>query len=202
MCGGYRDRLLRCGDLGPLNAPIALSRPASAGACARQRRITSVDCRSTNKAAVYLGYCFFGERGALLFAASLSCLSARMDSTSYEDKDAGLAGYAARSIGQAVAGVSAAAGGARPFLIGHSLGGTFAAISRPSIPAACVVSSYCRHRSRSRPAAVRSGIFSSPSRNYRCPRWIPYPIPCCRNSAPLRHPKPFFGRNCSLRSAA
>ena len=47
---------------------------------------------------------------------------------SYEDKDAGLADYAVRSIGQAVTGVSAAAGGARPFLIGHSLGGTFAAI--------------------------------------------------------------------------
>jgi polyhydroxyalkanoate synthase len=47
---------------------------------------------------------------------------------SYKDKDAGLADYAVRSIGQAVAEVSAAAGGARPFLIGHSLGGTFAAI--------------------------------------------------------------------------
>ena len=47
---------------------------------------------------------------------------------SYKDKDAGLADYAVQSIGQAVAEVSAAAGGARPFLIGHSLGGTFAAI--------------------------------------------------------------------------
>jgi polyhydroxyalkanoate synthase subunit PhaC len=45
-----------------------------------------------------------------------------------EDRDAGMADYAVRSIGQAVDSVSAAAGGARPFLMGHSLGGTFAAI--------------------------------------------------------------------------
>lgn len=40
----------------------------------------------------------------------------------------GLADYAGRFIGQAVARVSADAGGVEPFLIGHSLGGTLAAI--------------------------------------------------------------------------
>jgi polyhydroxyalkanoate synthase len=44
------------------------------------------------------------------------------------DKDAGLAGYAGKSIGAAVARVSRDAGGAKPFLMGHSLGGTLAAI--------------------------------------------------------------------------
>jgi polyhydroxyalkanoate synthase subunit PhaC len=45
-----------------------------------------------------------------------------------EDRNAGLADYAARSVARAAARVSAAAGGAKPFLMGHSLGGTFAAI--------------------------------------------------------------------------
>jgi len=44
------------------------------------------------------------------------------------DDDAGLAGYAWKSIGAAVARVSRDAGGARPFLLAHSLGGTLAAI--------------------------------------------------------------------------
>ncbi len=47
---------------------------------------------------------------------------------SSEDRNAGLADYAGRSIAQAVARVLAASGGAKPFLMGHSLGGTFAAI--------------------------------------------------------------------------
>jgi polyhydroxyalkanoate synthase subunit PhaC len=42
--------------------------------------------------------------------------------------DAGLAEYADRAIGEAVATVSRAMGGMRPFLAGHSLGGTLAAI--------------------------------------------------------------------------
>ena len=53
---------------------------------------------------------------------------------SYEDRNAGLADYAARSIGQAVARI-AAVRGAKPFLIGHSLGGTFAAIFAALDPA-------------------------------------------------------------------
>jgi polyhydroxyalkanoate synthase subunit PhaC len=47
---------------------------------------------------------------------------------SYRDANAGLGDYALRSIGEAVTQVSSAVAGARPFLIGHSLGGTFAAI--------------------------------------------------------------------------
>jgi len=54
---------------------------------------------------------------------------------SFKDKNAGLADYAVQSIGQAVARVSSAAGGARPFLMGHSLGGTFAAIFAAFNPA-------------------------------------------------------------------
>jgi polyhydroxyalkanoate synthase subunit PhaC len=46
----------------------------------------------------------------------------------HRDPDAGLADYAVRSIGEALARVAAAVGGANPFLMGHSLGGTFAAI--------------------------------------------------------------------------
>jgi polyhydroxyalkanoate synthase len=45
-----------------------------------------------------------------------------------DDDDAGLAGYARKSIGAAVTRVSRDAGGARPFLLAHSLGGTLAAI--------------------------------------------------------------------------
>ncbi len=45
-----------------------------------------------------------------------------------DDRNAGLSDYTARAIGQAVARVSIEAGGAKPFLVGHSLGGTFAAI--------------------------------------------------------------------------
>jgi polyhydroxyalkanoate synthase len=41
---------------------------------------------------------------------------------------AGLAEYAGEAIGEAVAAVAQASGGARPCLMGHSLGGTFAAI--------------------------------------------------------------------------
>jgi polyhydroxyalkanoate synthase len=44
------------------------------------------------------------------------------------DKSAGLADYAGRSIAEAVRRVSRETGGARPFLMGHSLGGTLAAI--------------------------------------------------------------------------
>jgi len=44
------------------------------------------------------------------------------------DKDAGLADYVGRSIGEAVATVTQEAGGTRPFIMGHSLGGTLAAI--------------------------------------------------------------------------
>lgn len=47
---------------------------------------------------------------------------------SAETVAAGLAAYAARSLADAVAAVSGRAGGARPCLAGHSLGGTFAVI--------------------------------------------------------------------------
>jgi polyhydroxyalkanoate synthase len=53
------------------------------------------------------------------------------------DKDAGLADYATRSIGEAVAIVARQAGGKTPLVMGHSLGGTlgaiFAAFDPPSI---------------------------------------------------------------------
>ncbi len=42
--------------------------------------------------------------------------------------NAGLAEYADQAIGEALAAVASEADGTRPFLIGHSLGGTFAAI--------------------------------------------------------------------------
>lgn len=42
--------------------------------------------------------------------------------------DAGLDAYAGQSLADAVARVTARSGGAKPFLMGHSLGGTFAAI--------------------------------------------------------------------------
>ena len=47
---------------------------------------------------------------------------------SHSDKDAGLGDYATRSIGEAVAAVAQQAGGKTPLLMGHSLGGTLAAI--------------------------------------------------------------------------
>jgi polyhydroxyalkanoate synthase len=47
---------------------------------------------------------------------------------SRNDKDAGLGDYAARSLGEAVATVAQQAGGKTPFVMGHSLGGTLAAI--------------------------------------------------------------------------
>jgi polyhydroxyalkanoate synthase len=50
------------------------------------------------------------------------------------DPDAGLDNYAGRSISEAVASV-AQQGGAKPFLMGHSLGGTLAAIFAASDPA-------------------------------------------------------------------
>jgi polyhydroxyalkanoate synthase subunit PhaC len=54
---------------------------------------------------------------------------------SYYDRDAGIADYAVRAIGQAVTRISAACAGTRPALIGHSLGGTFAAIFAAYDPA-------------------------------------------------------------------
>jgi polyhydroxyalkanoate synthase len=58
-------------------------------------------------------------------------------SPSHGDKDAGLEGYAGQSIGEAVARLAQDAGMARPFIMGHSLGGTmaaiFAAIDPPSV---------------------------------------------------------------------
>jgi polyhydroxyalkanoate synthase len=54
---------------------------------------------------------------------------------SYEDRKAGLADYAVRSIAEVVARISSEAQGARPFLTGHSLGGTFAAIFAACDPA-------------------------------------------------------------------
>jgi len=47
---------------------------------------------------------------------------------SRSDKDAGLGYYATRSIGEAVATVARQAGGKTPLVMGHSLGGTLAAI--------------------------------------------------------------------------
>jgi polyhydroxyalkanoate synthase len=47
---------------------------------------------------------------------------------SRRDKDAGLADYATRSIGEAVATVVRQTGGKAPIVMGHSLGGTLAAI--------------------------------------------------------------------------
>ncbi len=47
---------------------------------------------------------------------------------SRQDGAAGLAEYADRAIGEAVARVSRATDGARPWLMGHSLGGTLAAV--------------------------------------------------------------------------
>jgi polyhydroxyalkanoate synthase subunit PhaC len=44
------------------------------------------------------------------------------------DKDAGLAAYATQSVGEAVAAVALERGGMRPFIMGHSLGGTLAVI--------------------------------------------------------------------------
>jgi len=44
------------------------------------------------------------------------------------DKAAGLAAYATQSIGEAVAAVAQEPGGTSPFIMGHSLGGTLAAI--------------------------------------------------------------------------
>ena len=44
------------------------------------------------------------------------------------DKAAGLAAYATQSFGEAVAAATLERGGMRPFIIGHSLGGTLAAI--------------------------------------------------------------------------
>jgi polyhydroxyalkanoate synthase len=44
------------------------------------------------------------------------------------NRNAGLAEYAGWSVGEAVARVTRAAGGVHPFIIGHSLGGTLAAI--------------------------------------------------------------------------
>jgi polyhydroxyalkanoate synthase len=44
------------------------------------------------------------------------------------DKDAGLAAYATQSLGEAVAALALERGGMRPFIMGHSLGGTLAAI--------------------------------------------------------------------------
>ncbi|HEX3521118.1 MAG TPA: alpha/beta fold hydrolase [Stellaceae bacterium] len=44
------------------------------------------------------------------------------------DQDAGLADYTTQSIGEAVATVARQAGGKIPFIMGHSLGGTLAAI--------------------------------------------------------------------------
>ena len=44
------------------------------------------------------------------------------------DGDAGLADYADEPIGQSIAHIREAAGGEKPFLVGHSMGGTFAAI--------------------------------------------------------------------------
>src|ERR1700746_1523771 len=56
---------------------------------------------------------------------------------SHGDKDAGLEGYARQSIGEAVARLAQDAGIAKPFIMGHSLGGTmaaiFAAIDPPSV---------------------------------------------------------------------
>ncbi len=50
------------------------------------------------------------------------------------DQDAGLDNYAGRSIGEAVASVTQQAGGAKPVLMGHSLGGTLAALFAASDP--------------------------------------------------------------------
>ena len=50
------------------------------------------------------------------------------------DPDAGLADYAGQSIGEAVATVGREAGGEKPFIMGHSLGGTLAAIFAASDP--------------------------------------------------------------------
>jgi polyhydroxyalkanoate synthase len=51
------------------------------------------------------------------------------------DTKAGLEQYAGRAIGEAVAACSRAVGGAKPFLIGHSMGGTLAAIFSAARPA-------------------------------------------------------------------
>ena len=49
-------------------------------------------------------------------------------SPSRGNRNAGLAEYAGRSVGEAVAKIARAAGGVQPFIMGHSLGGTLAAI--------------------------------------------------------------------------
>jgi len=52
------------------------------------------------------------------------------------DSSGGLGEYAGRNIGEAVANCSRDASGAKPFLIGHSLGGTLAAIFAATHPSA------------------------------------------------------------------
>ena len=86
------------------------------------------DCRRADQTSIYLGSHRLRERGAALPAKSPAGVPSRMDAASHGDKNAGIVDYATRSIGEAVATVAHEQGGMRPFIMGHSLGGTLAAI--------------------------------------------------------------------------
>lgn len=81
-----------------------------------------------DQAAIYLGPHAVGERSALLSSAWHARVSPRMRPPVGDNRDAGLDEYAGQAIESCVTKVSDQKNGAQLFHMGHSLGGTLAAI--------------------------------------------------------------------------
>src|SRR5579872_5193882 len=91
----------------------------------RQRDAMRSDCRSADQASVHLGLSSFVERSPLLSESARA--PARMVAGLTTTGNAGLAEYV-RAIGECVVKISGGRKARKPFLLGHSLGGTLAAI--------------------------------------------------------------------------
>lgn len=84
-------------------------------------------------------------------------------------------GECADAIGESVARVASVVGGMRPFLMGHSLGGTLAAIYAAFEPDKSGVWFYSVHLSAFGAAQARSGMLSF--RSFQACRPVPTPCP-------------------------
>ena len=120
-----------------------------------------------------------------------------MPPPSHGDRNAGIVDYATRSIGEAVATVAHEQGGMRPFIIGHSLGGTLAAIyaafDPPNIRGIVLLSTplcFAAGSCRFRDAIIAMAPPASRP-------WRLFLVRCYRSSASWQLPIPFFGRGLS-----
>jgi len=118
--------------LGPIECPYEI---LASDACWRLRQYSGGDARSSLlivAAPIKRPYIWDLDPGVSVVrhcgSRGLRVYLLEWTQPSCSNRNAGLAEYAGRSIGAAVDRIARAAGGVQPFIMGHSLGGTLAAI--------------------------------------------------------------------------